>query len=585
MRKFPATAFVFVIASQILSACSGKGSTDSSLDFLADEIDDELEERSSSSDESSSSKNDAGPKGLSSESNLSEVGGSSSSRLSSAWEQSDGASMVYGSTETAWPLLNPNIEYGELVDERDGKIYKTVQIGSQTWMAQNLAFDPGLKDKDGQPIDYCRQKSRCDTIGFEYPWSVSVDTMCMYGSATLHYRSRGKSCQYFHHHTRGICPEGWHMPSTDEFNILVDFVGGEDVAGAHLKANANWRVHANDPSNEFDTYGFAILPTDEYNDFAYIGGYEACFSRSALRVSSYGDETRFLDENIFKDMSVRCIKDAKKIPYSSEPVAACNENGVDRCKYGELFDVRDGKIYKTVVIGEQTWMAENLQYNSNYRDEVSGDSVETSWCHSRGACTSWYHTDEEGCALGRYYSWSGAMDSSGIASGIPSECGQDNSCLVKNRIQGVCPSGWHLPDSSEFNELVNYVHYVGKKYGSAEALRKRLYKSDVTGIYWHYDDNSVDAYGFGAIPLEYGYFDSLGNAKLECMANISNAVYEGYLAGYYAIFWSFWNSAETLPMLAKLEDDCYSMMVGTEGPRGVKKSLSKGIFSVRCVKD
>ena len=585
MRKFPATAFVFVIASQILSACSGTGSTDSSLDFLADEIDDELEERSSSSDESSSSKNDAGPKGLSSESNLSEVGGSSSSRLSSAWEQSDGASMVYGSTETAWPLLNPNIEYGELVDERDGKIYKTVQIGSQTWMAQNLAFDPGLKDKDGQPIDYCRQKSRCDTIGFEYPWSVSVDTMCMYGSATLHYRSRGKSCQYFHHHTRGICPEGWHMPSTDEFNILVDFVGGEDVAGAHLKANANWRVHANDPSNEFDTYGFAILPTDEYNDFAYIGGYEACFSRSALRVSSYGDETRFLDENIFKDMSVRCIKDAKKIPYSSEPVAACNENGVDRCEYGELFDVRDGKIYKTVVIGEQTWMAENLQYNSNYRDEVSGDSVETSWCHSRGACTSWYHTDEEGCALGRYYSWSGAMDSSGIASGIPSECGQDNSCLVKYRIQGVCPSGWHLPDSSEFNELVNYVHYVGKKYGSAEALRKRLYKSDVTGIYWHYDDNSVDAYGFGAIPLEYGYFDSLGNAKLECMANISNAVYEGYLAGYYAIFWSFWNSAETLPMLAKLEDDCYSMMVGTEGPRGVKKSLSKGIFSVRCVKD
>ncbi len=585
MRKFPATAFVFVIVSQILSACSGKGSTDSSLDFLADEIDDELEERSSSSDESSSSKNDAGPKGLSSESNLSEVGGSSSSRLSSAWEQSDGASMVYGSTETAWPLLNPNIEYGELVDERDGKIYKTVQIGSQTWMAQNLAFDPGLKDEKGQPINFCRQKSRCDTIGFEYPWSVSVDTMCLYGSATLHYRSRGKSCQYFHHYTRGICPEGWHMPSTDEFNILVDFVGGENVAGAHLKANANWRVHANDPSNEFDTYGFAILPTDEYNDFAYIGGYEACFSRSALRVSSYGDETRFLDENIFKDMSVRCIKDAKKIPYSSEPVAACNENGVDRCEYGELFDVRDGKIYKTVVIGEQTWMAENLQYNSNYRDEVSGDSVETSWCHSRGACTSWYHTDEEGCALGRYYSWSGAMDSSGIASGIPSECGQDNSCLVKNRIQGVCPSGWHLPDSSEFNELVNYVHYVGKKYGSAEALRKRLYKSDVTGIYWHYDDNSVDAYGFGAIPLEYGYFDSLGNAKLECMANISNAVYEGYLAGYYAIFWSFWNSAETLPMLAKLEDDCYSMMVGTEGPRGVKKSLSKGIFSVRCVKD
>lgn len=586
MRKFPVTAFVFVVASLVLSACSGKGSTDSSLDFLADEADDDLEGRSSSSDESSSSENDAERKGLSSESNLSEAGRSSSSRQSSAEEQPDDASMVYGSTETVWPLLNPNIEYGKLIDERDGKIYKTVQIGSQTWMAQNLAFDPGLKDKDGQPIDFCRQKSRCDTIGFEYPWNVAVDTMCLYGSASRHFRAKSNSFEFLQHHTRGICPEGWHMPSTNELYILMDFAGGENVAGAHLKANANWRVHANDPSNEFDTYGFAILPTDEYNDFAYISAFDGDFGRSALRVSSYGDEARILDESLYKDRSIRCVKDVKRIPYSSEPVVACNDNGENLCEFGELLDARDGEKYKTVVIGEQTWMAENLRYNSNYRDELSGDSVETSWCHSLDVgCTSWYHTYEQGCALGRYYSWSGVMDSSGVASGTPSGCGVNNSCRVNSRIQGVCPAGWHLPDSSEYNELVNYIHYVGKKYSSGEALRTRLFKSDVTGIYWDDDEPSFDAYGFGAIPLEYGYFDSVGTAKFECMSNYSNAIYEGYLAGWSAVFWSFWNEAETIPVHARLNDYSPTMVIDIDSPSWDFKSLIKGIFTVRCVKD
>lgn len=568
MRKLLIVTLTFVaVMSLTLSACSGKGEAVNV---------DELEELSSSSEVSSSSINDV------------DQNGSSSSKQSSVDEPPNDKKLptVYGSTETVWPLLNPDIEYGELVDERDGKIYKTVQIGTQTWMAQNLAFDPGLKDGDGQRIKFCRQWSRCDTIGFEYPWNVAVDTMCLYGTASRHFGAKS-NCSNFQHHIRGICPEGWHMPSTDELNVLVDFVGGKDVAGAHLKAKVYWREHAEAPSNEFDTYGFAIQPTDKYKDFAHISAFDGDHSsRRALEVSSFWDEARVSDEGLNKDRSIRCVKDVKKIPYSSEPVAACNENGENLCEYGELLDVRDGEKYKTVVIGEQTWMAENLRYNSNYLDKVSGDSVETSWCHSKKVgCTSWYHTYEQGCTLGRYYSWSGVMDSSGIASGIPSECGQDNSCRVKNRIQGVCPAGWHLPDSSEFNDLVNYIHYVGKKYSSGEALRTRLFKSDVAGIYWYYDEPSVDAYGFGAIPIEYGYFDSVGTAKFECMNMFSNAKYEGYFAGTSVVFWSFWNDAETIPVHARLNGNSPSLVVDAGSPNWNVESLSKGIFTVRCIKD
>jgi uncharacterized protein (TIGR02145 family)/uncharacterized repeat protein (TIGR02543 family) len=96
-----------------------------------------------------------------------------------------------------------------------------------------------------------------------------------------------------------------------------------------------------------------------------------------------------------------------------------------------LTDSRDGKKYNTVVIGTQTWMAENLNY--------AGDDVD----NPLGAC---YNNDDDNCAkYGRLYKWSEAMDGSAASSLDPSG------------VQGACPVGWHLPSEAELNTFAIYV--------------------------------------------------------------------------------------------------------------------------------
>ena len=527
---------------------------------------------SSTSAKSSSSKKTDG----SSDSKTADRDGSSSNDKGEATSSSSAlyVPLSFGATEPTWGLLNPDIEYGELVDERDGKIYKTVQIGTQTWMAQNLAFDPDLKDEKGNKRDFCRMGSGCDTIGYHYPWSVSVDTMGLYGSASFYAGIRKSSNEWFKHHMRGICPEGWHVPHSDEFKTLIEFVGGADVAGKHLKAKTGWeKVDGNVDPNGLDTYGFSVLPSGRPDRgggkyvWAQIGAYDGEFNwtRFFMEFNSVEASVELDDDGLYLSMVIRCVKDLKAIPYSKDPVPACNENGVDNCEYGELVDERDGKKYKTVAIGKQIWMAENLNYNSNYRDENSGDSIVNSWCVAYGV----------GCTFGRYYSWSAVMDSSGMASGKPSGCGMNAPCLEEGRVQGICPVGWHLPDTTEINELINYIHYVGKKYASGQALK--IYSR--SNISWRESpEDAVDAYGFGAMPMGKGQLDSLGKLKND---GFSTIVYScsncSDFKGGEALFWSHWHDSETRPYVFSLLEKRHSLVS--------YKSDAYNVSTVRCIKD
>ncbi len=98
-------------------------------------------------------------------------------------------------------------------------------------------------------------------------------------------------------------------------------------------------------------------------------------------------------------------------------------------KMGTMTDSRDGKKYKTVKIGEQVWMAENLNY------ETAG-----SIC---------YENDSSCIKYGRLYTWTDAMNNEkGCNYSEREKCGD---------VQGVCPDGWHLPKDSEWSELHDYV--------------------------------------------------------------------------------------------------------------------------------
>jgi uncharacterized protein (TIGR02145 family) len=123
-------------------------------------------------------------------------------------------------------VLDPD-RFGEFTDQRDGKKYKTVKIGNQTWMAENLAyepFDPFCSDPDKDTID-CP-----DEIG-EYDWMVA----------------------------QTVCPEGWSLPSILEWMELVDYLGGKEVAGGKMKSTTGWPSPNVGATNEV---GFSGAPTN-----------------------------------------------------------------------------------------------------------------------------------------------------------------------------------------------------------------------------------------------------------------------------------------------------------------------------------
>ena len=119
-----------------------------------------------------------------------------------------------------------------LKDLRDGKVYKTVKIGSQVWMAENLDYETEKS--------YCYNDSSkyCDKYGRLYTWATAVDA----------------------------CPTGWHLPASAEFDTLFKAVGSQMVAGNRLKATSGWKTNI----NLGDEYGFSALPAGgRYFDGTY----------------------------------------------------------------------------------------------------------------------------------------------------------------------------------------------------------------------------------------------------------------------------------------------------------------------------
>jgi uncharacterized protein (TIGR02145 family) len=134
---------------------------------------------------------------------------------------------------------------GSFTDTRDKKTYKTVKIGEQTWMAENLNYDAkGSKCYDNKP-----------------------ENCAKYG-------------RFYNHNTAmKACPKGWHLPSDDEWQKLVDIAGGDETAGAILKAASGW----NNNGNGTDEFGFSALPGgngDNRGGFSSVGDYGCWWSAS-----------------------------------------------------------------------------------------------------------------------------------------------------------------------------------------------------------------------------------------------------------------------------------------------------------------
>lgn len=130
--------------------------------------------------------------------------------------------------DTRWNPWNPSVAYGEIKDSRDGKTYRTVRIGSQTWLAQNLDFRVDsswfLKNHPDSGAQYGRLYTWASAMGLDDSCNRQI---CVVGAEVP---------------LRGVCPVGWRLPSLTESQALVRFAGGEWTGLERLMSASSWGV-------------------------------------------------------------------------------------------------------------------------------------------------------------------------------------------------------------------------------------------------------------------------------------------------------------------------------------------------------
>ena len=172
---------------------------------------------------------------------------------------------------------------GTFIDSRDSTTYKTVIIGTQTWMAENLNY--------ASNDSWCyNDTSKCTTYGRFYTWEAA----------------------------KKACPTGWHLPSDTEWSTLTTYLGGDDVAGGKLKSTSTW---ASPNIGATNSSGFTALPGGlTYNNGSFFGIKEDGYWWSSTidgqwilhRSMSYdgSDVETIMDDNrSIGGLSVRCLMD------------------------------------------------------------------------------------------------------------------------------------------------------------------------------------------------------------------------------------------------------------------------------------
>jgi len=169
-----------------------------------------------------------------------------------------------------------------------GQEYKSVKIGKQVWMAENLNYNAsGSKCYDNKPAN-------CDKYGRLYNWETA----------------------------KKVCPKGWHLPSKAEWEVLTASIGGEDTGGKYLKAKSGWESFKGKYGNGEDTYGFSALPggdgdsDDTFYDVVLRGNWWSTSEHKRnsdflyIRGMGYNSDEAYWTPG-FKDelFSVRCLQD------------------------------------------------------------------------------------------------------------------------------------------------------------------------------------------------------------------------------------------------------------------------------------
>ena len=215
---------------------------------------------------------------------------------------------IFTVTSLALLIFLPQSLFAQTATDIDGNTYNTVNIGTQTWFAQNLKT---THFKDKTPIPLVSEKSDWDSlIAPGYCWYSNDDS--------LYKEIYGALYNWYAVNTGTLCPDGWHVPSAADWDTLVSFLGGNYLAGGVLKIMGIelWKTPNTGATNE---WGFSALPGGTHlagNGFANLNNSghwwtstEFKDERACSRILLYYTNVIYKDFNNKRNgNSVRCVK-------------------------------------------------------------------------------------------------------------------------------------------------------------------------------------------------------------------------------------------------------------------------------------
>jgi uncharacterized protein (TIGR02145 family) len=211
---------------------------------------------------------------------------------------------------------------GKFIDSRDQKEYKWVIIGTQTWMSENLAYLPrvsqSLYGSDTLPFYYVFRYEGSETTAAK-EWEFYADYGVFYNWPAA--MNGADSSNLVPSGVQGICPDGWHLPSDGEWDILVNHLEGEYKAGKYLKSRSGWNSFKGNTGNGDNSSGFnALAAGSRHNGGGFYNlGFNAIFWSS----TGYGENSAwyrhlaYFHNGVYRyfsnptyGFSVRCVKDS-----------------------------------------------------------------------------------------------------------------------------------------------------------------------------------------------------------------------------------------------------------------------------------
>jgi uncharacterized protein (TIGR02145 family) len=184
------------------------------------------------------------------------------------------------------------------IDSRDGQVYKCVKIGDQVWMAENLNYytSSGSWYYNNDSATYSKPYGRL------YLWETVMN-----GESASDAVPSG---------VKGICPNGWHLPSSAEFQVLDDYLDANRLNGNDLKATGTtyWKNSGGTNSTRFTAvgagcaFGYGSISLNETAVFHTATGNSSTITGWALFYNNY-DFVKQTNYNVTSPMCIRCLQD------------------------------------------------------------------------------------------------------------------------------------------------------------------------------------------------------------------------------------------------------------------------------------